>query len=224
MATTYRIILMVDKDDLRTMVLAGVNITVSKAIAGSGPSVAWQSVRPFEANQITWDEQYGLYASASGIFVGSTIAQISRFAPAVPERYYNFSADGTFSGPFQGKDAPALNAYRVFNKMPASNYPSLTFGLTQKATVNGQVTNEVVVNAESIVSGSSSTFVPNPTAHVWLQPPVAPGTVVSEPATQVAVVTFGPDVYSQTLVYNRDAGMFVLANKAFSSRHSAFSR
>ena len=70
---------------------------------GSTPNVAWVSFSPFEANTVTWEEQYGIYASTVALENGATLTQLSAASfPAATDGVYTLQTDTAITGPGPG--------------------------------------------------------------------------------------------------------------------------
>ncbi|HEX6292032.1 MAG TPA: hypothetical protein VFZ66_22790 [Herpetosiphonaceae bacterium] len=207
---TYTLELLIDEDDLRIIKGAQQNIVLAKPTGdNASPNVAWQSFDPFQENSVTWSEEYGLYASNTKIVNGARIAKMSGVKSATDKAYYSFRSDATFYGPNQDGDAPGIGQYRIFNEMPSSQYPALTFGLMQSATINGRLSDSRPLNAQYVPASQQVTFTPLTTVYVWLQSTLTSGTVITEVASKHTEVIFGGSVTTITLRYDSSRGMFV---------------
>jgi hypothetical protein len=131
----YTLQLLIDAKDLPIIKAAGQRITLAKPVNSSSPNVIWLSVDPFQSTEISWQEQYGIYASTTLIQEGASIAKLSETDfPAQDGAYYTFTTGNVFTGPDQGSVQPG--SYGAQNNTDYSTYPVLTFGLTQSAMVN----------------------------------------------------------------------------------------
>lgn len=208
---SYELDLQIDSSSLKTLKAAGLNITIAKPVGGKDPNVAWLVFDPFEGNIVTWDENYSIYASPSPIIQnGATISRLSETSfPAQDAAYYSFTSSATFSGPFTGTGAPMSGSYAVNNDMPSSQYPSLTFGLQQKASINGTGISESPLNAAVVPAALSVVFTPLTTVYVWLQASFQSGTVITQINGKASVVPFGNGNTKQSLSYDPATGRFV---------------
>jgi hypothetical protein len=98
--------------------------------------------------------------------------------------------------------------------MPNTSYPALTFGLEQKASINGSGIAPSPLNAAEVPAALSVTFTPLTTVYVWLQANYTSGTVITEVNGNAAIVTFGGTVTKQSLAYNPATGTFVPSSAA----------
>lgn len=200
--------LLIDRDDLRTIRDAGENVLIAKPTQGEQTNVAWLDFDPFEANTVEWTEEFGLYVSNSSMEHGANIQKLSDVFPAAERAFYALEDDATFHGP-TGQQAPA-GAFGADNQMPHAQYPSLTFGLTQSAVVNGNAINFKPINAQPVPAGQEATFTPLTTLYVWLDATIKSQTVITNVTSRQTKVVFGGAVQEQTLRYDPSAGMFVV--------------
>lgn len=213
----YTLNLEINANDLKNIKAAGQNVILAKPAQSSGgasaPNVVWLAFSPFEGNQITWEETYGIYASNTQEFSdGTTIMKISETDfPAQDQAYYNFTSSAVFDGPHTGSGAPTKGSYQANNQMPNSQYPKLTFGLEQAAAINGNGITPHPVNAALVLSQETAIFTPYTTVYVWLQANIQSSTVLTVIKSNMAKVLFGGDVTEQTLKYDPAAGVFVPA-------------
>ena len=207
----YTLDLAIDSVSLNTIKTAQLKITIAKPVGQSSPNVTWLVLDPFEGNKIEWEEQYGIYASPNPIIQnGAIISRLSETdIPATDGAYYAFSSSATFTGPFTDAVAPASGSYKVVNNMPNTQYPALSFGLEQKASINTRGIDPSPLNAAIVLSQFSATFTPLTTVYVWLQAEFISGTVITDINGDAAVVTFGGTVIQKSLVFDPTRGSFV---------------
>lgn len=206
---TYTLNLSISPSDLATISGAGENIIVAKPVtnASGTPNVAWLSVQPLENNQITWVENYAIYASTTSIESGAAIFQSSTTPfPAEDGVCYDFGTNGVFGGPTTGPQSVPLGSYSTLNDFTSS--PAMTFGLTQSATANGGLISLSPLNAQSVPELQQVFFTPLTTVWVWLEANVQSATMITGVFSQVAVVTFGDGVTTQGLTYDAAQGQF----------------
>ena len=207
----YTLDLAIDTEDLKILKAAGLNITIAKPVNSASPNVAWLVFDPFEGNKVEWTEQYSLYASPTAITQnGAVISRLSETPfPANDAAYYSLTSSATFAGPFTGSGAPAKGSYKVNNDMPSTQYPALTFGLQQKASINSKGIDPSPLNAAVVPAALSATFTPLTTVYVWLQTEFTSGSVITSVNGNAAVVQFGGTTTQQSLKYNPATGAFV---------------
>ena len=212
----YTLDLTIDAKSLEIFKAAQLKITIAKPVGTSSPNVTWLVFDPFEGNKVEWEEQYGIYASPNKVIQnGAVISRLSETDfPANDAAYYSFNSTATFSGPFTDSGAPVTGSYKVVNNMPNTQYPALTFGLEQKASINGNGINPSPLNAAVVPDALSATFTPLTTVYVWLQAQFISGTVITEVNGNAAVVTFGGSVTYKSLKYNPATGTFIPSSPA----------
>ncbi|MEW6732591.1 MAG: hypothetical protein AB1489_14780 [Acidobacteriota bacterium] len=216
----FNLNLLIDPNqDLPLIKAAQLNIILAKPIGGGAPNVAWQSFDPFPDNNVEWTEEYGLYASTTQVNNGARITKMSTTGyPAQSGAYYSFTSNATFNGPITDGNVPPANSYKIVNDMPSSQYPALTFGLMQSASINGVAAQFRPINAQTVLSKLDVTFTPLTTVYVWLQAQLVSETVITSVTSRHTKVTFGGPITSHTLKYDRNTGMFV----AVSGKEKAF--
>jgi hypothetical protein len=207
---TYTLDLSIGAADLETIKTAGENIIVAKPVnsATGTPNVAWLSINPLEGNQITWTEDYAMFASTTSVSGGANIFQVSATSyPADDGMCYEFDANGAFGGSVMAPDPVTVGQYSSLNNYTAD--PAMTFGLTQSANTTSGIYTLSPLNAQSVPSNQQVIFTPFTIVWVWLEASLKSGVVLTEVVSQVAVVTFGGSVTSQTLDYSAAQGQFV---------------
>ncbi len=196
----------ISQEDLPTLLQAGLNITLAKPVNGQS-NVAWQVFRPFPVNTVEWEETYGLYASNTLVNNGATITQISSQNPAMDNAVYPFTMANVF-GP-KSQPGSGEGTYSITNQN--NNQPTLTFGLTQGASVNNTATGFKPVNAQSVPYKLNGEFTPLTTIYAWVQANIVSETVVTQVTSVRTKVVFGGTVTTQTLVWDASRGAFVSA-------------
>ena len=206
---TYTLELSIKADDLEIIKGAGENIIVAKPVTHDlgTPNVAWLSIIPLEGNQITWTENYAMYASTMQVQGGATIFQTSATPyPAEDGICYDLDPAGVFTGPTTGPQAVSTGSYSSLNNYTA--LPAMTLGLTQSATTTSGNFTLNPLNAQSVPSLQQVIFTPLTTVWVWLQSQISSGVVLTSVFSKVAVVTFGGGVTTQSLAYDAKHGQF----------------
>jgi hypothetical protein len=202
--TIYTLNLNINQSDLVNLRLSGANIAVGKQIGAQ--NMAWIVIPPLSVNSVNWVEEYGIYASNTPLQNGATIVQMSNL-PASPGATYVLSASGTLTA--QGGGAPA-GSYSVSNQ-DYTTVPSLTFGLSQSANVNGSQLNGNAASAATVLFQSTTVISPSPSVVVWVQAEIQSSTVVTSVPTPQTQVSFAGGVTQVSLVYDGNSGTFQLA-------------
>jgi hypothetical protein len=198
-----------DQNSLNIFYQTGTNVVVAKPSSSGGtPNVAWVVFRPLPANSMTWQEQYGIYASTSSIQNGATLIQMSATSfPAGSGQMYTLSPAGVFTGPTSGGAANTYTASNQYNNLPSPGY--LTFGLYQNATVNNTSLIGNAVSAAPVMYQSTAVMTPYTTIYIWTQSQVQSNTVVTVVTSVTTQVTFGGTVSEVSLQYDPTTGGFV---------------
>jgi hypothetical protein len=207
----FKLNLAISDPDLRTLTSSEMQIVVAKPVGDSEPNVAWLVFQPFMGNTIEWSEEYGIYASITSIQHGAVIAKMSELPPKVTDgESYLFGKDqaAVFD---PGDEYCAEGSFRIKNFMAASAYRQLTFGLTQKALINGKEIDATYVNAALVPSKLDVVFTPLTKIYVWLQHTCVTGTVITEITSTMTEVNFGNGHSGNSLVYDANKGHFIPA-------------
>lgn len=195
--------------DLQRFLASGSNVVVAKPNGGGAPNVAWLVYRPLIANSITWEEQYGIYASNTDIARGGAVLnQMSKSEfPAIDGKTYGLNPAGSFTAPQSGGASGsyyAVNEYR-------NDKGYLTFGLFQNATVNGDEATGNAVSAAPVLYLSTAEMTPFTTVYLWIQSQVVSNTVITTVTSPMTKVTFGGSVTTISLKYDASKGTFITA-------------
>lgn len=209
----YTLDLTIDDDSLAILRGSQLKITLAKPVSESAPNVTWVVFDPWAANKVEWTEEFGIYAAPETAYQnGATITRLSDKFTVEDAAYYTFDSSTTFKGPNTGTEAPGIGQYKVYNEMPNTLYPKLTFGLEQKASVNGGKIDPAPINAALVPAALNATFTPLTTVYVWLQAQYTSGTVITSINGDSTAVTFGGSVTTQALVYDPKTGRFIAAS------------
>jgi len=200
-----------NQTDLTMLYATGTNVVVAKPSSmTAAPNVAWVVFRPLPANGMSWEEQYGIYASTQNIQNGATLTQmaITPF-PASSGQVYAMGPAGFF-GPPQGGGIPnSYSAVNQYNNLPPNGQGYLTFGLYQNASVNGQSMNANAVSAAAVPYQSTAVMTPFTTIYIWTASAVTSNTVVTKVSSVQTEVTFGGSITEIDLQYDSSTGAFV---------------
>lgn len=149
-------------------------LTIVKEVGGtSGSMVVWLAISPYQSNTITWDENYGVYASTSLVEAGATIVKTSFVNPASSGVTYPFE-NGAFDA--AKGDLTDPNSYGIENDTTGV----LTFGLAQSVTANGTPFDTNPLNAVSVLTSESAIFTPIEKLQVFLHAVYNNGVVISD--------------------------------------------
>jgi len=212
MPQQYQINITIDSAGVQAINAAGQFVTFVKSITSSPAEtgnlpVAWLSFSPFMSNSVTWQESYYLYATTTVITSGATIQETSQTpAPAQEGPIYTF-AQGIFTPGAQGS---ALT-YNMLN----SQGSTLTFGLAQMATVNGNNAT-APLNAVTILNNENASFTPIETISIFLSSFNNNGTVISQVASTALVVELTSQEPVANVGFNDATSQFILNSQTAS--------
>lgn len=218
----YSLKFLIDQKDLVIIKGAQQRITIAKPVGGGSPNVIWLTIDPFQSTDVAWTEEYGIYASTTQIMNGASISKLSESGTAVDGAYYALTAATVFNGPFTGSGV-LRGTYAAQNDVPHSEYPVLTFGLTQNALVNQKPVDRKPLSATPVLAGQFTQMTPFTTVYAWLQAQFTSETIITKITGKSAKVTLGGGITDLTLKYNPELAMFVPVTDQgkFQMEHSA---
>lgn len=196
----------INSSDLQTILAANEQVAILKTPVITEQNVVWVAFRPFQENQVSWEDDFAVYASGSETRNGVVIKLMAE-QPAEPQMLYPFK-EGVFDPPVEAANIGS-GEYGIRNQL--FDYPALTFGLAQAAQVNGTVIKYQPLNAQTVLRGQEAVFTPEDSIAVALMARVESGFVISEVSGTPIVLKFGGDVVSITIKYDGTAGRFVVA-------------
>ncbi|WP_152985833.1 hypothetical protein [Aeromonas veronii] len=203
----YELDIAFTNDQLNTLWLTNTNVVIAKPSSDGGtPNVSWQVFRPMQANSVIWEEQYGVYASTSGISNGAKLVQLSSTGiPAETQSLYKLQASGAISNPTSGGVQGAFSLLNQYNS--ATGY--MTVGLYQNATVNGTQIAGNAISAAPVLYQSTAQMTPYTTLYIWLASSVASNCVVTNVTSPMTVLKFGGSVQNISIAYDSTTGKFL---------------
>ncbi|WP_435103596.1 hypothetical protein [Arhodomonas sp. AD133] len=204
----YSLQLLFDKKALREVKDAKQRIMLAKPVNGESPNVIWLSIDPFQSTEVTWSEEYGIYASNAAFKHGANIVKISETGvPAQDGAFYTLTPETVFEGPVSDGSVPR-GTFAAHNHVPFNADPSLTFGLTQSALINQEPAERKPISATPVLATQSVTMTPFTYVYVWLQSEFRSETIISRIFGTHTVAKFGGGVNDITLQYNAQLGKF----------------
>jgi hypothetical protein len=209
--TQYILTMSFSTQDLQAFNAAGSNIIVAKPLVeeAGAVNVAWVVCRPFAENELSWVEEYGIYASNAEIANGNRLtpnAPTDASTPAQAGMLYTMAAMGAIIGPNTGGQP---GSYAILNSY--SNPPKgyLTFGMTQAAIVNSESRPMSALSAAAVLQNSKAVMTPASAVCLWVQATLASNTVVTvitSPVTKIPLSATNP---SAKLKYDASSGTFL---------------
>jgi hypothetical protein len=212
----FTLIAQIDRADLPAILRAGECIVLVKNI-GEGAPIAWAIQAPLENNSFEWGGDYSLFVTTVGDQVGVQVTIMS-YTNAQGGCSYAFEPSLMFGA---GVVDPGLGPddYRIDNRVPASSFDALSFGLAQ--SINGSGSPQPL-NSQFVPAMQSLTQSGCESITIWLQSGIDAGQIVTiPPAAQSLsdrtirshslVVNFAAGTRTQTVKYSAALGRFELA-------------
>lgn len=197
------------KEQLTMFYAAKAWVAIGKPLEGDSPSLAWLTFQPFEHNQVEWEEQYGIYASLDGASGNDPMTQGSQSEfPASAGNLYALQPQGSF-GPPSAEEGLDPASYYAVNSFAGA--PAVTFGLFQKAQVDGQKPFARPLSAEVTPSAFRARMTPATTVYIWIQSESASVARVGQVSSPPTRVDFASGTFSKVLAFDSSTGTFVPA-------------
>ncbi|AGA27234.1 hypothetical protein [Singulisphaera acidiphila] len=180
----YQINISIDQGGLTQIYNANQYVTLVKSVQSNPVSsgnlpVAWIAFQPLEVNEITWIENYFLYATTTVLQSGATISMTSQTNDAIQAGWLYTFAQGQFTGA-----SGTGSTFNLSNQMP--NLP-FSFGLAQQATVNS-VKTFAPLNAVPVLYNEQASFTPQEQVSIFLSSYSNNGSVISQVASTALTV------------------------------------
>ena len=201
----YSLTAKIDEATVENFNKLGQTVIIVKETAGSSIDVAWISFSPFEINEVSWEETYGLYASTSDISGKARISKAS-YTEASEKQSYVFE-NGIFQPPVTDASLQG-NTYEIANNV--SEKAMLTFGLAQNIIANGVNYEGHPINAVQVMAHESATFTPHEKIRVFMEADIDDGMVISRIKGKTLELDF-TDQTDITIKYDPAVGGFVKA-------------
>lgn len=176
-------------------------VVLAKPAGITPPNIAWLAVEPRPIMTIAWDSVYGVFASQTGVRVGTTVNVSSMVYPAVARRIYTF--DGARFAEARREARVPRGHYDVWNAGPSP----MTFGIVQNARIDGQLILSPL-NAVVLPTDFTADFTPDERVYIWAQSGVTTSVVIRDIPREAAMVTFGRQRL-RTYRFDTDTSRFV---------------
>jgi hypothetical protein len=200
----YQLNIQIATQDVQTINAAGQKVAIVKSVGNSsGTPVIWVGFAPFENNQVSWQNQYGVYASSTQVQNGATIFKTSAVNPASANVYYPF-VNGTFNPPTT--PGGGNNTYGITN----SYSQPFTFGMAQSVTANGNAFEASPLNAVPVLSNQNALFTPIERVKVFLFANFDNGVIISNITSNALEVDL-TQIANRTIKYDQASGTFLMA-------------
>lgn len=210
----FSITLQISDDDNNNIKVAQQRVTLAKPVNGEDPNMVWLSIDPFPGMGISWNEEYGIYASTAAIKHGAKISKLSETKPfpAQDGATYTLTANNTFnSSPISDGSVPA-GTFAAQNNVPHSAHPLLTFGLTQVPFINQDPQAPKALSASPVLATESIAMTPFTIVYVWLQSEFESETMITKVTGNVAKIRLGGGTNNVSLKFDPNQGKFLPAS------------
>ncbi|MDJ0904002.1 MAG: hypothetical protein QNJ55_34965 [Xenococcus sp. MO_188.B8] len=200
----YELIIQIEPQDVAEINKNGQRIAIVKEVSGGSNSkkVVWVSFEPFEYNEVKWEVDYGIYVSETEVQNGAKISKCSMVNPARTKLLYPCQY-GTFGNP-ETSEGLKENTYSIMNKYERT----LTFGVAQSVTANGNKYTANPLNAIGVLSQEKAVFTPIEKIKVFLHGDFNNGVIITEVTSQAHSVDLTKERI-QTIKYDRLIGTFM---------------
>ncbi|MDR0645152.1 MAG: hypothetical protein LBG05_09690 [Treponema sp.] len=197
-------------DDFSALIDNGLRIIIARPLEDAEPNVSWLVFNPYMKNTVQWAEEYGLYASTVKVQKRKIITPIGELPPKVLDGKSYLFGDGQKALFSEGTDPCDSGSFAIKNLM--TDPPQLSFGLTQKAQVNGMDIAPSPINAVSVLSHYTATFTPLPKVYVWLETSLDTGIILNDVKSALTEVDFDASNTKKSLTYDSNQGCFVASS------------
>jgi hypothetical protein len=208
----YEIDLAIDSASLGKIFAAGQSVTLVKsalvgsAVANGNLPVAWISFQPQQQNNVSWEEDYLIYATQTQLQAGAQIVMSSVTASPVQDQILYQLQSGAFT-PILGQGSHGT--FDAENQMQSTAL--MSFGLAQSATINGKQSVSPL-NAIPVLYNQEVTFTPIEQVSVFLSSINNNGVVISQVASTALDVILTSQTPKATVTFNSATNTFVLGS------------
>lgn len=201
----YQLNISFSDEALSTIYAAGQKLAITKTVEGDGGKpVIWVSTLPFESNSIIWENNYELYASRQEAMHGATISKLSE-TEGRTNLAFDFK-DGTFQNA-QPNKMVGDNEYGIHNVMNA--YPSMTYGLAEAVSVNGEMQMGKPINAILLPYNHTAVMSPVEKIQVFLAGNINDGVVHTTEYSNMIDLTYSGNETEKSIRYDETKGIFI---------------
>ncbi|MWB94163.1 hypothetical protein GON26_07295 [Flavobacterium sp. GA093] len=186
------------------------NVVLAKGTRGQNSNVAWQVFRPFQSNQISWDDEYGIYCSNTKLVNHAQIIPFSDTPIGIDTNtLYTLENNGVILGPTTGGQR---NTFALRNNY--SNAPYLTTGLFQNAIINGNYRSGNAISAIPVLFQSTALMDPATDIYIWIQSQVQSNSIITRITSPVTRLSFSSSLFRISVVYDSYTGRFINAGSS----------
>jgi hypothetical protein len=208
--TSFKLNIDLSSEDLHLLSQVNYKIIVAKTSSGGQPNVAWQAFQPVLRNTISWEEEYGIYASSTSLQNGAELRKISETEiPAIAGKLYSLQEKGIIESSTGDGNA---QVFTLLNQYPTSPGTMVT-GLYQNAQVNGIEIAGNAVSAMPVHFKNSIEMQPCPTVHLWISS-WPEGSSLTQPGTStVTQLSFEDGINEITCYFDIRTSKFLLPRR-----------
>ncbi|MVN78092.1 hypothetical protein GO988_17315 [Hymenobacter sp. HMF4947] len=205
----YTLTIDLTKEQVEMLHANGDKIVLAKpSTAGQTPDVAWLAFNGLPKNVVSWEENYGVYASTSAITNGATLDQLSASPmPATIATVYELDAAGIINGPTKLPGQPGAFGLHNLYENVAPGTP-MTVGLFQNATIGAQQVTGNAVSAAPVMQGQTAEMTPYTHVYIWTQAQIVGNSVVTVISGNRTELQFGGDTTDLTVTYDSSTATF----------------
>jgi len=204
--TNYTLNIAIDGTGVSTLANAQENVVIVKELPGAGSAyVAWVVTPPANVINITWTDNYQVYASTSAIQNGANIVA-SAIQPAIPGYQYTLTTTGFDLGQ-SVLGQTQMGVVDEDKEFTVHNIPQITSGLIQGAVVGGtQMGNPL--NAVTVLYNQSAIFTPIEKVYVFTAAEIQGAAVLSSIMGNACMVDL-TETSTQNIRYDDNTNEFV---------------
>ena len=197
-------------DDTGLVNIDGMRVTLAKRVTSSlvngNAATAWISFLPCETVQVSWQEDYYIYASQTEIEDGATvIMQSDTPAAVVGDQLYTYQPSGVFTN----QPETTGGAFVTLNSRNFDQSPNVwTMGLAQAASVNGGKSMLSPLNAMTVPYNIRASFTPIEEVSIWLSRYDNNGVVISQLGSDALTVALTSQSPSANISFNSSNNSF----------------
>jgi hypothetical protein len=174
---------------------------VATKLMATGAAIAWRTFQPVQKNIVTWNDNYGIYATTTELAPGNRIIMNTvTDVPVQIEWTYTFEK-GQFSAASNG----TANVFTVANQMNGM----FSFGLAQQSVANN-VTAITPLSAISALFNQEIFISPPGEIFIFLSSVECSGTILYEISSNALAVPLSNDGATIMVGFNNQNNTFFL--------------
>lgn len=216
--TAYSLTVQIDAADLPTLQQAGQQVVLVRRLADAGRCVTWAVLALAPSRNVSWNDDYTLYASNTPNATGNVVS-IGATTAVTWQCDYTYATVG-FQGPVPDAGL-GTTTVQLVNQVPAATAPSVLAGLAQSYALDGGAAGTAQpLNAQTVPALQIAQFTAAQSLWIYLSSGVQTGMIVGTPVTSTAMVStrqvfsaalllpFSATAANQTVRYSSTLGRF----------------